>query len=124
MAKRIFVFDDVCNGCANCQMWCAFANKGEFNRNYSRIKLVRDAVQGLNNMPIVNCTGENCIVNEKGETLCIEMCPTGALVYTDAEDAYNKRIELQKAREAQPMFRLIAPWKWPFPWVEWPKEGV
>jgi Fe-S-cluster-containing dehydrogenase component len=124
MKKGIYVFEDICSGCANCQMWCAFANKGEFNRRYSRIQLTRDVADGRFNIPMVNCTGKDCTTrNEKGEPLCVEMCPTGALVYTDADDAYKKRIELQQSREVQPLFKLIAPWKWPFPWREWPNEG-
>lgn len=122
MKKRLYVYDDICSGCANCQMWCGFVNKGEFNRAYSRIDLERDGVDGRFNIPTVKCTGRGCPqMNEKGEPLCVEMCPTGALVYTDAEDADKKRMELQKSREVQPLFKLIAPWKWPYPWREWPQ---
>jgi len=123
MEKRLFVFDEICSGCKNCQMWCAFARKKEFNRAYSRIEVARD-LDGRFDMPITDCTGEECPKNEKGEPLCVEMCPTGCLVYTDAEDAYKKRLELHKSREVQPIFKLIAPWKWPYPWREWAKGGV
>ena len=105
-------------------MWCAFSQKKEFNRAYSRIKLVKDSA-GAIDAPIVDCTGGDCLMkDEKGEPLCVEMCPTGCLVYTDADDAYKKGMELHRAREVQPLFKLIAPWKWPYPWREWTKEGV
>ena len=124
MEKRIFVFEEICSGFANCQMWCAFTRKKEFNRAYSRIQISRDS-QGRFNIPMVDCTTKDCTTrNEKGEPLCVEMCPTGSLVYTDAEDAYKKRIELQRSREVQPLFKMIAPWKWPYPWRARVKEGA
>ena len=124
MEKRIFVFDEICSGCASCQMWCAFVRKKEFNRAHSRIELVRDASDGRFNIPMVNCTGKDCPTrNEKGDPICVEMCPTGCLVYNDDEDTYAKRIELKRNREIQPLFKLIAPWKWPFQWRAWAEEG-
>ena len=124
MEKRIFVFEEICSGCRNCQMWCAFARNKEFNRAHSRIEIVRD-LDGRSDIPMVDCTGKDCTMrNEKGEPLCVEMCPTGCLVYTDAKDAYKKRLELHKSREVQPIFKLVAPWKWPYPWREWAKGGV
>jgi Fe-S-cluster-containing hydrogenase component 2 len=120
MAKRIFVFPGICNGCRNCQMWCSLRQKeqDEFNASYSRIKIFRD-VEETFDQPVVDCTGERCALNEKGEPICVEMCPTGALVYTDSEDAYQKRLELYDKRRVQPLFKLIAPWKYPYPWKEW-----
>ena len=124
MGKRLYVFEEICTGCQNCEMWCAFAQKKEFNRAYSKIKVAKD-LDGAFDMPIVDCIGsEECpSVNEKGEPLCVEMCPTGCLVYTHAQDAYEKRTELHRSRAVQPLFKLVAPWKWPFPWREWNKGG-
>ena len=123
MGKRIFAFDEICSGCQNCVMWCAFSQKREFNRAYSRIKIAKDS-NGAFDMPIVDCNGEECAMkNEKGEPLCIQVCPTGCLVFTEGEDAYKKRLELHAAREVQPLFKLVAPWKWPYPWREWKKGG-
>lgn len=123
MEKRIVVFDEICSGCKSCQMWCAFAQKKEFNRAYSRIEVAKDLDDRFD-VPMVDCTGKDCTKNEKGEPLCVEMCPTGCLVYTDAADAYQKRMELHRSREVQPLFKLIAPWKWPYPWREWAKGGA
>jgi len=125
MDKRIFVFSDLCNGCRNCEMWCSFRKRdqNEFNASYSIIRIVRDIDETFDE-PMVNCTAKGCPLNEEGEPICVEVCPTGALAFTDSEDAYQKKIELAKNRRVQPMFKLIAPWKYPYPWTEWPKEGV
>ena len=126
MKKRIFVVaNDLCNGCRNCEMWCSF-RKGrgnEFNPADSRMKVLKDA-EGLLNIPTIDCDGEGCARNEKGEPLCVEMCPTGTLLYTDIDDLNQKRLELGEKRKVQPVFRLIAPWKYPYPWKEWPKEEI
>lgn len=122
MEKRIYVFEEVCSGCQNCQMWCAFERKKEFNRAYSKIEVLKD-LDNRFDIPITDCNGEGCTKNEEGEPLCVEMCPTGCLVYTDAEDANKKRVELSRSRDVQPLFKLITPWKWPYPWREWTKGG-
>lgn len=125
MGKRVFVFKELCNGCRNCEMWCSFSQRqqNEFNSSYSAIRIIRDIDETFDE-PMVNCTGEGCPLNEEGEPICVEMCPTGALVFTNLEDACQKKIELAEKRRVQPMFKLIAPWKYPYPWTEWPKEGV
>ena len=124
MTKRIYVFDELCSGCESCVMWCAFAMHRTFDRKQSRIRVAKDLDRAFD-MPIVDCIGEDCEnKNEKGEPLCVEMCPSGCLVFTDAEDAYQKRVELHRARQVQPLFKLIAPWRWPYPWREWAKEEV
>ena len=124
MEKRILVVaNELCSGCRNCEMWCSFGKgeKNEFNPVLSDIKIVKDA-EGIVNIPMVACDGRGCPPNEKGEPICVEMCPTGTLIYTDQEDLYKKRLELEEKRRVQPLFRLIAPWKYPYPWREWPKE--
>jgi len=124
MGKRIFVVaNELCNGCRNCEIWCSLYHreKKEFNPAYSIIKIIKE-MEGRINIPTVDCDGERCSQNGKGEPICVEMCPTGTLVYTDLEDLYRKRLELEKKRMSQPLFRLIAPWKYPYPWKEWKKE--
>ena len=122
MEKRLFVFDEICSGCRGCEMWCSFANKREFSPSDSRIKIVKDPTNG-HDMPIISCGGE-CPhpYGEEGCPICVEMCPTGALIYADGRDAYEKRLDLHAKRSVQPAFRLVAPWKWPYPWREW-NEG-
>lgn len=124
MEKRIFVVaNELCSGCRSCEMWCSFCKgkKNEFNPNESDIKIFKDA-EGIINIPMVACDGRGCVHNEKGEPICVEMCPTGTLIYSDIQDLYKKRSELEEKRRVQPLFRLIAPWKYPYPWKEWPKE--
>lgn len=124
MGKRIFVFNEICSGCTSCEMWCSFIHEKAFNRSYSLIRIAKDA-EGAFDMPIVDCDGQRCPKNEKGEPICVEMCPTGALIYTELEDAYSKRMELHEKSRVQSVFKLIAPWKYPYPWREWPtKSGV
>jgi len=123
LQKRVYVIDELCNGCRACEIWCAFSRReeDEFNPTYSRIKIVTDA-DGAADIPLTDCTGETCQYMDDGQPLCVQMCPTGSLVYTDLEDFYKKRKELLSAREKQPLFKLIAPWKWPYPWREWQKK--
>jgi len=121
MEKRVFVIaNELCNGCRNCEMWCSFGRgpKNEFSPTHSKIAIVKDA-EGKLNVPTVDCDGTACVHNEKGEPICVEMCPTGAFVYADAQEVYKKRTEYQEKRKVQPVFRLIAPWKYPYPWKEW-----
>ena len=124
MDKKIFVVaNELCNGCRNCEIWCSFfeGKKNEFNPRYSNIKIIKDA-EGKINIPTVDCDGKKCQHNKAGEPICVEMCPTGTLIFTDSEDLYKKRLELEEKRRLQPLFKLIAPWKYPYPWREWKKE--
>jgi Fe-S-cluster-containing hydrogenase component 2 len=121
MEKRISVIaNELCNGCRNCEMWCSFGRgpKNEFSPTHSKIGIEKDA-EGRLNVPKVDCDGKACVRNEKGEPICVEMCPTGVLVYTESRDLYERRVEYREKRRVQPVFRLIAPWKYPYPWKEW-----
>jgi Fe-S-cluster-containing hydrogenase component 2 len=124
MNKKIFVVsDELCSGCRNCELWCSLVhgNEGAFNPLNSKIRIFKDA-EGKVNIPTVDCEGRECSHNDKGEPLCVEMCPTGTLIYTDAEDLYQKRVELEEKKRLQPIFKLIVPWKYPYPWKPWSKE--
>ena len=104
-------------------MWCSFANKGCFGSSDSLIRIAKDS-EGAFDIPIIDCAGkcpQPC--EQDGLPVCVEMCPTGALIYTDARDAYEKTLDLHAKRKAQPLFRVMAPWKWPFPWTEWNEGG-
>ena len=123
MSKSLFALPELCNGCRSCEIWCSFFNKNEFSSSHSLIRIFKDS-EGALDIPILTCKGKcphPC--NEEGLPICVEMCPTGALIYVDAEEAYEKRLELCRKRELQPLFRLMAPWKWPYPWAEWRKGG-
>jgi Fe-S-cluster-containing dehydrogenase component len=74
------------------------------------------------NVPTVDCDGTRCECDENGDPICVEMCPTGTLVFTNVEDLYMKRLELKEKKRLQPLFKLIAPWKYPYPWKPWSKE--
>ena len=121
----LFVFPEICSGCRNCEIWCSFIHRerNEFNPTYSRIKLVKES-EGVFDIPMTDCTGQECPRNERREPICVEMCPTGAIIYTDLEDAYRKRMDLLEKSKVQPVFKLIAPWKYPFPWKEWHGKEV
>ena len=123
MEKKIVAFDELCSGCRSCQMWCSFTHKQVFGRSNSRIQIISDIMDDRWDIPLVDCTAEKCPLNEKGEPICVEMCPTGCLVYTDSIDAFQKRKELTESRDVQPLFKLIAPWKWSYPWKPWAGSG-
>jgi len=117
--KRIYSFEELCNGCRLCEMQCSFINEKEFNPKKSLIRIAKVESEGINT-PIVNCNGD-CPHKEDGIPECVRVCPTGALIYVTASEALKKRQELVKKRAVQPIFKIIAPWKWPFPsWSEWP----
>lgn len=104
-------------------MQCSFVKNHEFNPTKSNISIAKVESEGIIT-PIVDCDGSGCV--ELGYQIpeCVRVCPTGALLYVPANEARKKRQELIKARAVQPVFRFIAPWKWPYPpWKEWPFNG-
>ncbi len=120
--KRIYVFEELCNGCRLCELMCSFINEKEFNPRKSRIRIAKIEGEGID-IPIVDCSVDDCPKKENGIPECVRICPTGALTYITADEAFKRKLELVKKRNVQPMFKVIAPWKWPFPsWREWPFE--
>jgi Fe-S-cluster-containing dehydrogenase component len=116
-AKKVYVVSDLlCSGCRNCEMWCSFRlSQGQkFTPGKGRVNICSDA-HGELNSPEVDCA-EACELNDMGEPICVEMCPTGCLIFTDPPDLEAKRAEWEEARRAQPVFKLIVPWKYPYPW--------
>lgn len=124
MAKEsLFALPEICSGCRSCEMWCSWVNAQEFGPNRGRIRIAKDP-EGEFDVPVVGCNGSCPHPMEQGVPICVEMCPTGALIYADPEEAYNKRMQLHEARALQPLFKLIAPWKWPYPWRKWHTREV
>jgi Fe-S-cluster-containing dehydrogenase component len=120
--KRIFVFDELCNGCRLCEMQCSFIKDNTFNPKKSDILIAKVEKEGVFT-PIVDCDSSGCINMELKMPECVRVCPTGALIYATLSEACSKRKELVKHRVVQPIFKVIAPWKWPYPsWREWPFE--
>lgn len=125
MAKRVFVVsDDLCSGCRNCEMWCSFlrSNKKGFGPAHSNIRIVKDD-RGLLNRPLVDCSGRACSAGGE-EPICVEMCPTGCLIYCNSEELHKKKLDLNERRKDQPVFKLIAPWKYPYPWRRLEREEL
>ena len=126
MRKRVFVVaNELCNGCRNCEMWCSFLGSGKkgFGPDHSNIRLHTDG-KGVLNIPLVDCNVSECSLNKIGEPICVEMCPTGCLIYTDINDLSRKKFELEQNRQEQPVFKLIAPWKYPYPWKRLTREEI
>jgi len=118
MKKKVFVVsNELCSGCRNCQTWCSFVNSGKkgFGPSEANIRVLKDP-HGKLNIPTTACDGKRCSENEKGVPICVEMCPTGCLIYTDIDDLVERRTEWEEKRRLQPVFKLIAPWKYPYPW--------
>ncbi len=114
--KRIYVIEDLCNGCRLCETFCSSLGNGIFAVGQSRIQVLKLPGEETD-IPIVDCGG-NCIrpIHGDGNPTCVALCPTGALIFENRDDAAQKRIELQSARQAHSLFKVIAPWKWPLPW--------
>ena len=122
MEKQVYVVnEELCSGCRNCEMWCSFlqTERKEFNSVYSRVSIIKD-IDGELNIPNVICDSQACSDcsshSSNNQPVCVEVCPTGCLIYTDAEDINIKKAEFEEARKLQPVFKLITPWKYPYPW--------
>lgn len=120
--KRIYVIENLCNGCRLCETFCSSLKEGVFSEAGTRIKVLK--VPGEEkDIPLVDCDGK-CLrsIKEKGFPTCVSLCPTGALYYADQEEAVEKRLAYEKARMTHSLFKVLAPWKWPFPWMN-PEEN-
>jgi Fe-S-cluster-containing dehydrogenase component len=113
--KRIYVIESLCNGCRLCQTFCSSLSDGVFSAE-ARVRVIKTAGEEQD-IPVVDCSG-NCIepVFESGIPTCVSVCPTGALVYEDRQGIKEKRLILEEARQAKTIFKVVSPWKWPFPW--------
>jgi Fe-S-cluster-containing dehydrogenase component len=114
--KRIYVIEDLCNGCRLCETFCSSLKDGIFDVEQSRIRVIKTPGEEKD-IPMVDCNGR-CIrpIYEDGRPTCVAVCPTGALIYEERDGAIAKRLELEAAREDHGLFKVIAPWKWPLPW--------
>ncbi len=118
MSKRVYAIEDLCNGCRSCELACSFSLYREFNPRKALIKIVKVYSQGLD-VPLVGCNLECDLEPPK----CVEICPTGSLIYESRDGAELMRRKLEKDRRIQPTFKVIAPWKYPFPWKRWPFDA-
>lgn len=66
---------------------------------------------------MVHCDGR-CVrsIYPDGRPTCVGLCPTGALFYAEQERAVEVRLSYEAACAEHSLFRVLAPWKWPFPW--------
>ena len=119
--KRIYVIESLCNGCRLCESFCSSLADGVFYavdpdpQARSRIKVIK--VPGEEqDIPMVDCKGR-CVrpIYDDGLPTCVALCPTGALIFEERDAAVAKRLELEAARRAHSLFKVVAPWKWPFP---------
>ncbi|MGC8837841.1 MAG: hypothetical protein ACP5UM_05440 [Anaerolineae bacterium] len=114
--KRIYVVEDLCNGCRLCETFCSSLVNGVFDPSQARIRVLK--VPGEErDIPLVDCNGR-CVrpLYDDGGPTCVAVCPTGALFYAELEDAVARRLDLELARREHPLFKVVAPWKWPLPW--------
>jgi len=114
--KRIYVIEDLCNGCRLCETFCSSLANGVFDVQQARIRVVK--VPGEEkDIPMTQCNGR-CTrpLYDDGGPTCVAVCPTGALIYEELDDAIAKRLELEAARNEHSLFKVVAPWKWPLPW--------
>jgi len=74
-------------------------------------------------IPITDCNGSVCAKkSENNIPKCVQFCASGALIYATLDEAAEMKRDLIRKRAVQPLFKVIAPWKWPFPWKPWPFE--
>jgi len=114
--KRLYVIESLCNGCRLCETFCSSLATGVFSGQSGRIRVIK--VPGEEkDIPMVHCDGR-CVrsIYDDGRPTCVGLCPTGALFYAEQDRAYQVRLDYEKARQEQSLFKVVAPWKWPFPW--------
>lgn len=124
--KRIYAIEDLCNGCRLCQTFCSALKTGVFNPDDPQTGIRILKVPGEEqDIPLVQCDGA-CIRPIAGDDqpTCVDLCPTGALVYGDLDFAQSRRLELEVARKIHGLFKVLAPWKWPFPWAKPKKDAA
>lgn len=114
--KRIYVVEDLCSGCRLCESFCSSLPHGVFSATGGRITVLKPAGTDRS-IPMVHCDGR-CVrpIHEDGRPTCVGVCPTGALIFAEQERASEVRLEYEAARAEHSLFKVIAPWKWPFPW--------
>jgi Fe-S-cluster-containing dehydrogenase component len=114
--KRIYVVEDLCNGCRLCETFCASLPHGVFSAESGRIRVLKIPGEGKS-IPMVHCDGR-CVrsIYDDGRPTCVGLCPTGALIYAEHDKAVEARREYEEARKEHSLFKIIGPWKWPFPW--------
>lgn len=114
--KKIYVIEDLCNGCRLCETFCSSLKNGVFSEKGGRISVIKMPGEEKD-VPIINCDG-TCIRPLFGENTptCVSLCSTGALYYADQSKAVETRLFYESAKKEHGIFKVIAPWKWPFPW--------
>ncbi len=114
--KRIYVIEELCNGCRLCESFCSSLATGVFSTEGGRIRVLR-VPDDDKSIPLVHCDG-NCIrpIHADQRPTCVGVCPTGALVHAEHARVAEIRLEFESARREHSLFKIIAPWKWPFPW--------
>lgn len=121
--KRIYVIESLCNGCRLCETFCTSLDSGVFGAAGAASSPTQPRILVLKvpgeeqDIPLVNCGGQ-CIrpIYDDGVPTCVALCPTGALIFDELDGAAARRLELEAARRAHSLFKVIAPWKWPLPW--------
>lgn len=120
--KKIHAIEDLCTGCRLCQLVCSLENTNEFNPKKANINVAHIDEQGIY-IPVVDCDSYDCSCkSENGVPKCVQVCAPGALIYSTIDEAAEMKKDLVRKRAVQPLFKVFAPWKWPFPWKEWPFE--
>ncbi|MFP4042567.1 MAG: hypothetical protein ACLFT6_07390 [Bacteroidales bacterium] len=124
--KRIFAFNDLCSGCRACALMCNFVQERSFGLEDSKIKIIKFENDGIS-IPILGCSVEDCTEKRpSGNPPCVEVCPTGALIYETPAEAEKKFKKILKERKTKPIYKTIAPWKLDVPMadLESKKGGV
>lgn len=110
------MIEDLCNGCRLCESFCSSLESGVFCADAGPIRVIK--IPGDDkSVPIVHCDGD-CIrsLYEDMRPTCVGLCPTGALIYAEHDRAAEVRLDYEAARREHGLFKVVAPWKWPFPW--------
>lgn len=114
--KRIYIIEQLCNGCRLCETFCSSLSRGVFSGQAGRIRILKLAGEEKD-IPMVNCDG-TCIrsIFDDRRPTCVGLCPTGALYFAEHEQAVEVRRQYEEARKEHSIFKFLAPWRWPFPW--------
>ncbi len=111
--KMLRGIESICNGCRSRELICSFSLTGGFRPGVALTTVEKDERNGIDR-PVTQCLAVRCASG--GElALCVDYCPTGALIFGDEVEYQMRLDDLWEARQRNPehRFHLLRQHWWP-----------